>query len=210
MHGETSRSERGASQPSRRTLLTALPYAAGLALVSGCGVRLDLPQPAPPVPTRRRVPDEEILVGFVRDLGQVIAEGADVIAAGQGGRALPTIQKLLEAQRRILVGRLTNDGVPRAEIDAPTSTSTPTSTSKAVPIDTKQLAARLADGDPAFWEDLAAATDPTRELLFSATITRLAGAVLLGHDLPLEATASPSSTASPSPTNRAELVEQSA
>ncbi len=36
--------------------------------------------------------------------------------------------------------------------------------------------------------------------------------MLLGHDLPMEATATaaPSSTASPSPTHRAELVEQSA
>ena len=42
--------------------------AAILAAVTGCGLRVDLPQPPPPVPTRRRAPDEALVIGVVRTL----------------------------------------------------------------------------------------------------------------------------------------------
>ena len=183
-----------------------MPYAAGLALLSGCGVRLDLPQPPPPVPTRRKVPDEDLLIRFVRDLREIVVTEQTVVAVGRGGPSLPTLLALHEEQVKVLVGRLTNDGVPTAEIDAPDVTAAHPSPTAAVPSPSPApgsgpaspgratvvtaLIDRLAQRSASDWADLAGATGPTRGLLFPATAARLAGAVLLGRALPFPPTPS--------------------
>ncbi|MDN5790370.1 MAG: hypothetical protein L0H25_05820, partial [Micrococcales bacterium] len=116
MHGETSRRRSGVSPVSRRAVLRTMPYAAGLALVSGCGLRLDLSASPAPTPTRRRVPDEGLLIHFVMDLRDIVTLESDVIAAGHGGAILPVLTKLHKRQLRVIVGRLTNGGVPLTEI----------------------------------------------------------------------------------------------
>lgn len=202
MHGETSRGRSGGSPVSRRAVLKTMPYAAGLALVSGCGLRLDLPAPPATTPTRRRVPDEDLLIHVVRDLRDIAALESEVIAAGHGGAILPTLRKLHQEQVRIIVGRLTNAGVPLTEIDGqtPTSDHSPTSVPSRPP-SRKEIATRLAERSPAFWTDVATATGQTREVLIPATIARLAGAVLLRQRLAFEKTGSAA---------RSTLVEQTA
>lgn len=187
-----------------------MPYAAGLALVSGCGLRLDLPQPAPPVPTRRKVPDEDLLVGFVRDLREIVLIEQTLVWAGRGGPTLPMLLRLHEEQVEVLVGRLTNEGVPRVVIDAPAATtsrppSSPTATSggsapgagqpsapatPGVATMVVRLADRLAERSASDWADLAGAGSATRGLLFPATTVRLASAVLMGRTLGFSPTAS--------------------
>lgn len=179
-----------------------MPYAAGLALVSGCGLRLDLSASPAPTPTRRRVPDEGLLIHFVMDLRDIVTLESDVIAAGHGGAILPVLTKLHKRQLRVIVGRLTNGGVPLTEIDGPpptpdgSPTSTPSGSSSA-----REVGARLAERGPTFWADVAGATEQTRELLVPATIARLAGAVLLGQRLPFGDAASAA---------RPALIEQTA
>lgn len=204
---------------SRRSVVRQVAHlglGAGIAAVlAGCGVRLDLPQPAPPVPTRRRAPDEALLVAVAADLrGLVDAERAMVRAGsgGSGGPVIPALLRLHERQLTVVTGRLTNAGVPTAEITAsakttvgPTATGsttptgssgtpsavTPANTAAATPRTTAQLAARLDDLQPGDYDALASAGAPTRVLLTSAYAARLAGAVRLGRDLPLSATPSP-------------------
>lgn len=229
MSAPTPPHARGASSNgagvSRRSVVRQVAHlglGAGIAAVlAGCGVRLDLPQPAPPVPTRRRAPDEALLVAVAADLrGLVDAERAMVRAGsggsrgsgGSGGSVIPSLLRLHERQLTVVTGRLTNAGVPTAEITAsaktavgPTATGsttptgssgtpsavTPANTAAATPRTTAQLAARLDDLQPGDYDALASAGAPTRVLLTSAYAARLAGSVRLGRDLPLSATPSP-------------------
>ena len=194
--------------PPRRLFLVG-GAAAALALLADGGLRVDLPQPAPPPPTRRKAPDEDLLLDVVGDL-QVLVDGETAVLAGSGASA--TVRRLRTVQReqlRVLRGRLTNAGVPTAVIaDAiataragspasgskptsatgtptPASTTTATATRSTSPrIRTKaQLAAALDSLEAADWERVARATPPTRELVAAAYGVRLAGAVLLGRDV---------------------------
>jgi len=191
---------------SRRVILAG-GGAAVLAALAGCGLRLDLPPPPPPVPTRRRAPDEALLIALVRDLDELRARWP------QAGKAssLATCKTLLGTQRTVLFGRLTNDGVPTAEITAtarrtagqPTDTaslpgsdtpsgsaSTGTATSTK-PLTVPALAARLSGLPTARAAATARATAATRDLLTAAYGTLLTCAGVLGQDVsPLEATTS--------------------
>ncbi len=179
----------------RRSLLKLAArgvVAAGLAgsvaaSISGCGLRLDLPQPPPPVPTRRPAPDEALLVSVIAQLSQIITAEKTIAADRAAGAAAATVSTLLSLQRQqvtVLTGRLTNDGVPMKLITAPSPTAP-------APRSTTELAARLDSLGPSEWAALAAATAPTRELLTSAYSLRLAGAVLLGRTVGVPAPPSP-------------------
>lgn len=163
----------------------------GLALsVAGCGLRLDLPAPEPPVPTRKPAPDEALLVSVIGDLTRIVsAEKAllsDASAVGTAGTrsTLSTLLRLQREQVTVLTGRLTNDGVPLASITAPPATG---AGSRSVAV----LAARLDSLRDSDWAAVAGATASTRELLTSAYSLRLAGATLLGRAVVVPATASP-------------------
>lgn len=184
--------------PSRRTLLLAVP--AGLAAtLAGCGLRLDLPQPPPPVPTRRPAPDEQLVISVVRELGTLRA-ALPTSLDGADGRTVERVRKLLAAQAKVLTGRLTNDGVPLPLITPPpsgtgtdtgsatgSSTSSPTSTVKEART-ADAAGTLLAESVPvASFEALTSATAPTRGLCSAAYSVRLAGAVLLGAGVPVAA-----------------------
>lgn len=190
--------------PSRRTLLLAVP--AGLAAtLAGCGVRLDLPQPPPPVPTRRPAPDEQLVISVVRELGTLRA-ALPTSLDGADGRTVERVRKLLAAQAKVLTGRLTNEGVPLPLITLPpsgtgtgtgtatatgsstgSSTSSPTSTVKEART-AEAAGTLLAESVPvASFEALTSATAPTRGLCSAAYSVRLAGAVLLGAGVPVAA-----------------------
>jgi hypothetical protein len=156
--------------------------AALLAAVTGCGLRVDLPQPPPPVPTRRRAPDEALIIGVVRDLDALLRSWP----AAAKPAALKESRSLLTELRTVLVGRLTNDGVPTAEI-----TSAPTSTPTAKTLSVGELRKRLAALPSAHLEATASATAETRELLTAAYGTIFASAQRLGAE------AAPASEASP-------------
>lgn len=169
--------------------------AAGLALTAGgCGLRLDLPQPEPPVPTRRRAADESLLVSVIRDLNQVVAAEKMLVTGGTGsagprvsGNAKADVATLLtlhSKQVEVLTGRLTNVGVPLAEI-----TAQPAPPLK--PLSVPALATDLTSFDADRWEALVTATVTGRELLLSVYSVRLAGAVLLGRAVPMPKGASP-------------------
>ncbi len=187
--------------------------AAVLAVLADGGLRLDLPAPTPPPPTRKKAPDEALVLDVVADL-QVLIDGETAVLAGSGGNA--TVRRLRAVQTeqlRVLKGRLTNAGVPTAVINAavamaragkpaatgsapstsPTGTPAPNGTSnrpstttRAVPrpIRTRaQLAAALDSLTTSDWDEVAKATPQTRELVAAAYGVRLAGAVLLGRDV---------------------------
>lgn len=172
---------------SRRGVLRA-----GLALsatfLAGCGLRLDLPQPPPPTPTRQQVPDEALLVAFVRDVRELRADGLRLPAAQRGGAAVRDALRLLADQDDVLTGRLTNAGVPTAVIDAtPTPSATaatpgpgPTTSTRPPP-----FAVALSDLPVQRWESLATATVANRPILLSATAARLAAGIRLGREAPL-------------------------
>lgn len=193
--------------PSRRIVMAG-GGAVVLAALAGCGLRLDLPPPPPPVPTRRRAADEALLVALVRDLDEVLGRWP---RAGKN-RSLATCQTLVDQQRAVLFGRLTNEGVPTAEITAgpqrtsakPPATasgdgspsgspsgfpSTPPATTSAQPLAPPALAAELSGLPTTHAAATARATAATRDLLTAAYGTLLTCAGLLGQDvLPHEAT----------------------
>lgn len=193
---------------SRRGAL-GIAYAAGLAALTGCGLRLDLPQPPPPVPTRRLVPDERLLVSLVRKLEALVDHADAVIAVRRGGKPVTTVRAVLAKQATVLRGRLTNDGVPTSVIDAtpsvaatsasPTSSSgsasgsSPTASGDAVATPTPTvpaLATALAGVTPAEWAGLASASAANRPLALSAQSARMAGGLLLGATAPFSPTPS--------------------
>ncbi len=155
--------------------------------LSGCGLRLDLPEPAPPVPTRRPAPDEALLVSVIADLSQIVTAEKAIAADLSRGPAATTVSTLLRLHREqvvVLTGRLTNDGVPTKMITAP-------SPSRPAPRSTTELAARLDSLGGADWAALAGATPSTRALLTSAYSLRLGGADLLGRAVAIPTPASP-------------------
>lgn len=173
----------------------ALRYAAngaavaGLALATGgCALRLDLPQPEPPVPTRRRAADEALLVSVIRELRQIVAVEKSLLAKRSGSvedRAVITTLRAVHAKQiEVLTGRLTNVGVPLRSIPA-------TPAGPVRPVSVTALASRLGSLDASRWDALAAATGAGRGLLASAYSVRLAGAVLLGRPVPMPQTPSP-------------------
>jgi hypothetical protein len=195
--------------PPRRLFVLGGAAAVLAALVDD-GLRLDLPQPVPPPPTRKKAPDEALLLDVVGDL-QVLVDGETAVLAASG--ANPTLRRLRTVQQeqlRVLTGRLTNAGVPAGVIDAaiakaragsPSSTATPPAATTGTPTPAAtsarpatdaarirtpaQLAAALDSLESAEWERLARATPQTRELVAAAYGVRLAGAVLLGRDVAL-------------------------
>ena len=172
-----------------RRLLVLGGAAAGLAVLVDRGLRLDLPQPPAPAPTRRPAPDEGLLLTTVADLTRLVGDEGDALSAAGGDPLVRQVRALGRAQLRVLRGRLTNAGVPTTVIDAATRTTAGAPADE--PVRTRAaLATRLAAAGPAVWTGLATATDDTRELLAAAYAGRLAAAVLLGH--PVEPTTSPS------------------
>ena len=102
--------------PPRRLFVVG-GAAAVLGLLVERGLRLDVPQPVPPPPTRRKAPDEALLLDVVADL-QVLIDGETAVLAGSGANA--TVRRLRTVQReqlRVFTGRLTNAGVPSAVIN---------------------------------------------------------------------------------------------
>lgn len=208
MDGDTrglgSRVMAGLGQPPRRLLVVG-GGAAALALLVDRGLRLDRPPPPPPVPTRRPAPDEALLLSAIAGLTRVVAAETEVLSGPEAGARVRRLRALSREQLRVLRGRLTNAGVPTTVIDAaagarpaPTRTSsgvagaTPapgSSPTSAVPgpedpVRTREeLAARLDALGPADWTAVASASAATRDLLAAAYAERLAGAVLLGHDV---------------------------
>lgn len=181
--------------PPRRLLLIG-GGAAVLAVLVDQGLRLDLPQPPPPVPTRRPAADEALLVAVVRDLDGVLRTWP----RAPKPTALKDIRDLVEQQRRVLAGRLTNDGVPTDEITAPpspppsaTPTPTPTtgsanstSTLTTPPVQhltVARLGQLLATLPARHLKATTSATDGARELLTAAYGGLLTGAGLLGEEV---------------------------
>lgn len=182
-------------QPTRRTVL-ALAYAAALGGAAASGLRLDLPQPTPPAPTRRLVPDEKLLIAALHDLEDLAHVADSVAKPGQSAGTVTTLQRLLSEQRKVLTGRLTNQGVPTQVIEAPAPTSAPSGASgtpRGTPAPTAttsgrttvaQLAQRLAALEPTDWAAAAGARQPMdRDFLLSIRSVRLAAADLLGAAL---------------------------
>lgn len=219
MDGDTrrlaSRASTAIRHTPRRVVLTGLG-AAALALLVDRGLRLDLPQPPPPVPTRRPAPDESILLPAVADLREVVDATSSLVAARPNDALAARLEKLFAEQLRVLTGRLTNAGVPSEVIDAatprpaapatatttgsPATTGTPSPTSSATgrpptsprpPRTRAELARRLDRITAADWAAAAGATTRTRELLSAAYGMRLASARLLGREVPLADTATP-------------------
>ncbi|MDC5698308.1 ferritin-like domain-containing protein [Intrasporangium calvum] len=179
MSGDTRR--RG----SRVTPQRALPprrlfviggAAAALAILVDRGLRLDLPQPTPPVPTRRAAADEALLVAVVRDLDELLRAWPRATQP----RALKDVRSLLSEQRRVLVGRLTNEGVPTEEITGPAPGSTSAPVKRLSPA---RLAKRLQTLPRAHLEATTSATEGARELLTAAYGGILTAAGLLGEDV---------------------------
>ncbi|GAA2150564.1 uncharacterized protein DUF4439 [Humibacillus xanthopallidus] len=221
MSGDTPRpgSREGAAPglPTRRLLVLG-GGAAALTALAGCGLRLDLPQPPPPVPTRKPAPDERFILAVIKDLRSLVRAAGTLEPRGE---ARGVLRETVAAQRRqiaVLTGRLTNAGVPTAEITAATapapvtpvtpvtaptssgasaSTGTPSSKpstgspSGVATVQTvAQLAAVLATISPDRWTALAGATPGTRDLVLAAWSSRLASAALLGAAV--DPTATPS------------------
>lgn len=218
MSGDTPRpgSREGAARglPTRRLLVLG-GTAAALTTLAGCGLRLDLPQPPPPVPTRKPAPDERFILAVIKDLRSLVRAAGTLEPRGE---ARSVLRETVAAQRRqiaVLTGRLTNAGVPTAEITAATapapvtpvtaptssgasgSTATPSGTPSTGPSSgvaavrsVAQLAAVLATIAADRWTALAATTQGTRDLVLAAWSSRLASAALLGA--PVDPTATPS------------------
>ena len=227
MSGDTprpgSRVGEAAGRPSRRLLVLGGAPAVLIAL-SGCGLRLDLPPPPPPVPTRKPAPDERFLLAVIKDLRSLVRAAGTLEPRGEARRLVRETVAVQRRQIAVLTGRLTNAGVPTAEINAATaptpaaraSTSTSAATPSRSPNATSSattgaapeaaavrsvadLAAVLASIAPDRWRALAAATPGTRDLVLSAWSSRLASAELLGATV--DPTAKPSAA-------RPRIIEQ--
>ncbi|AXG13724.1 DUF4439 domain-containing protein [Intrasporangium calvum] len=190
MSGDTRRRGSRVSEqralPPRRLLLIG-GGAAVLAVLVDRGLRLDLPQPPPPVPTRRPAADEALLVAVVRDLDELLRTWP----RASRPTALKGIRGLVQQQRRVLAGRLTNDGVPTDEITAPptippTTPTPPTTSADTAPVQhltVARLAQLLASLPAGHLKATTSATDGARELLTAAYGGLLTGAGLLGEDV---------------------------
>ena len=172
--------------PPRRLVLVG-GGAAVLALLVDAGLRLDLPQPPPPVPTRRPAPDEALILSVIADLTGIIGDETALVSAGNANGVVKRLRAVHREQRTVLVGRLTNDGVPTQVIEAAVRRSATSGDVKT----RKQLGRRLADVEAERWREIATATRANRELLTAVYAVRLAGAVQLGQDVPVPESASP-------------------
>jgi len=187
--GRGSRLSERLGRPTRRLLLLG-GGAAVLAVLVERGLRLDLPQPPPPVPTRRRAPDEALLLSVVGDLAVLVGDADALVSAGADG-TVKRVRAVLREQQRVLTGRLTNAGVPSSVIDASQRKAAAKAAAKAPVRTSAGFAARLADVPRTLWADVAEATAATRPVLTAALSARLAGASLLGADVPMPDAASP-------------------
>ncbi len=136
---------------SRRGVVAAATLGA-VTVLAGCGVRLDLPPDPAPTPTRRPAPDERYLLSVIADLTDVVASERRLVDSGAAGTVVPTLLPLHERQVTVLVGRLTNDGVPTTAIPTAAAPGTGAASTPA------QLATRLADLTAKDWTELAAAS----------------------------------------------------
>ena len=197
-------------QPTRRTVI-GLAYAAALGGAAALGLRLDLPQPPPPVPTRRLVPDEKLLIAVLHELDDLARVVKSVAKPGRSAGTVSALGGLLAEQRKVLTGRLTNDGVPIDVIQARPSASGPSGTpgaTTASPSPTvspspatspaterttvAQLALLLTALKPTDWAAAAGAQRPAdRDLIVSVRSVRLAVADLLGAALTFPSKPSP-------------------
>ncbi|WP_374969848.1 hypothetical protein [Terrabacter sp. BE26] len=195
MDGDTrglgSRVGMGLGRPTRRLVVLG-GAAAALAVLVDHGLRVDVPTPPPPVPTRRRAPDELVLLAAVAGLDQVVQAEGEVLSEHQDA-LVRQLRTLGQEQLRALRGRLTNAGVPTAVIDAAVRRARTTPTTPAAPagsasgqVHTPQALARLLRDSvgPNAWAPLTTATAGTRQLLAAAYGQRLAGALLLGCEVP--------------------------
>jgi hypothetical protein len=176
----------GRSTPSRRLVL--LGGAGSIALLAGCGLRLDLPQPPPPVPTRRPATDESLLLAVVTDVAGLVTAAGQVLARGDDPdastlRTVRAVRSVLRSQLTVVRGRLTNAGVPTRTVDAAARAVPGTAAVRSAPA----LASRLDAVGAAQWQRVAAASADTRRLLTTAYAARLASGVLLGGDVALSA-----------------------
>lgn len=200
-------------QPTRRTVI-GLAYAAALGGAAALGLRLDLPQPPPPVPTRRLVPDEKLLIAVLHELDDLARVVKSVAKPGRSAGTVSALGGLLAEQRKVLTGRLTNDGVPIAVIQARPPASGPSGTSSTSGATTTspspmvspspatpptrgrttvaQLALVLTALEPTDWAPAAGAQRPAdRDLIVSVRSVRLAVADLLGAALTFPSKPSP-------------------
>lgn len=175
----------GRGAVSRRLLL--LGGAGSIALLAGCGLRLDLPQPPAPVPTRRPAADETLLLAVVTDLAGLVTAAGQVLAADDTDastvRTVRAVRSVLRSQLAVVRGRLTNAGVPTRTVDAAARAVPGTAAVRSA----SALASRLDAVGPAQWQRVAAASAETRRLLTTAYAARLASGVLLGGDVALSA-----------------------
>ena len=192
--GRGSRVPDGARRPPRRLLVLG-GGAAALALLVDRGLRLDVPRPPAPPPTRRPAPDEKLLLAAVADLERVVTAEGEVLSARSDDALVRRLRTVNRDQLRVLRGRLTNAGVPTSVIDAATTgstTPTSTGTTSSAPVRTRSaLAALLATFTSKEWDDLTTATADARGLLAAAYAQRLASAVLLGRPVETPTTPSP-------------------
>ncbi|MFM6849383.1 MAG: hypothetical protein ACKOVB_09795 [Terrabacter sp.] len=183
--GRGSRVLDGLGRPPRRLFVLG-GGAAALALLVDAGLRLDLPRPPAPAPTRRPAADEQLLLAALADLDSVVSAEDAVLSAAGGDALVRRLRTVSRDQLRVLRGRLTNAGVPTSVIDAATAAGTTTT------VRTRSaLAALLAAPAAGRWEALASATAEARQLLAAAYAQRLAAAALLGHPVDTAATPSP-------------------
>ncbi|GAB3876251.1 hypothetical protein [Terrabacter terrigena] len=183
--GRGARVMDGLGRPPRRLLVLG-GGAAALALLADHGLRLDLPRPPAPAPTRRPAPDEKLLLGAVAELDRVVRAEGEVLAASADDALVRRVRTVSRDQLRVLRGRLTNSGVPTSVIEgavAATRASSPVRTRSA-------LASLLAEPAAGQWSALTTATEGARALLAAAYSERLAAAVLLGH--PVDTVTAPS------------------
>ncbi|RKT77571.1 uncharacterized protein DUF4439 [Terracoccus luteus] len=91
--------------------------------LTGCGLRLDVPPPPAPTPTRRRAVDEARLLEAVATARRLATAAESLVRAGSADARTPAVASLLRTQDHVLTGRLTNAGVPTAEIDTAVAAS---------------------------------------------------------------------------------------
>ena len=105
MDGDTrglgSRVMDGVGRPPRRLFVLG-GGAAALALLVDRGVRVDLPQPPPPVPTRRPAPDEDLLLSAVADLTHLVDAETQVLAGPKDDALVRRLRSVNREQLRVL------------------------------------------------------------------------------------------------------------